>query len=118
MKKSVIGLSFFICSFTAVAGGGSSWAPSVSPGQCLNFTGTGDVGGYKWHNSNACNEVIDRGYAQGVLVSGKVIYEGGQSSFGYSGFVAPGRDYTIQAPASYQGKKKTGLAETYAQWLK
>ena len=51
-------------------------------------------------------------------MSGRVIYDGGQSSFGYSGVVGPGRDYTISAPTHYNGKKSTGLADTYTQWLK
>jgi hypothetical protein len=119
MNKYLLWISLIIGSSSAFAGGGgSAWMPSVSPGQCISFTGTGDVGGYKWSNTTSCNEVIDRNYAQGVLVSGRVIYDGGQSSFGYSGVVGPGRDYTISAPTHYNGKKSTGLADTYTQWLK
>lgn len=119
MSKYIIGLSvLFISSFSAIAGGGATWTPSISASQCVEPTDDQPVGGWKWRDTSACNEVITRGYAEGVTVSGVVVYDGGQDTVGYSGFVKPNHRYTIQAPATYNGKKHRGYADSYIYWLK
>lgn len=120
MRKYIFVSSLILSSFSAFAGGGgSSWQPSVGPGQCLAFlTDTGTIGGYAWRDTSECNEVISRGFAQGVFVSGKVVYAGGQDVFGYSGIVSPNNKFIIDAPDSYNGNSKIGLADGFTQWFK
>ncbi|EGI42462.1 protein CexE (CfaD-dependent expression extracytoplasmicprotein) [Escherichia coli TA280] len=104
-------------SFSAVAGGGgASWQPSVTPGQCvLNVPAPGVT--LKWNNTQACNEVISRGYAASVYVSGLFIYEGGQITRRYSGNVAPGHDHYFSEPKEIDGKKFSSLGQTNYQWV-
>lgn len=119
MSKYIIGLSFlFMSSFSAFAGGGETWIPSVSASQCVVPTDAQPVGGWKWRDSSACNDVISHGYAEGLGISGLVVYDGGQDTVGYSGFVRPNQSYTIQAPATYNGKKYKGLTRGDIYWLK
>lgn len=118
MNKSILSLfSLVISSFSALAGGGATWSPSVSAGQCVEFSSGGSTGGYKWKDLSSCNDVINHGYALGVQVSGKVVYEGGQDSIGYFGIVKQGGNYIVQAPETLNGNKKKGFADTYTQWL-
>lgn len=104
-------------SFSAFAGGGATWSPSVAAAQCIEFTGEGFTGGYKWNNSPSCNEVISKGYALGAQVSGKVVYKNGDT-LGFSGLVKPGSKYIIKAPETYNGYGYRGLADTFVQWFK
>ncbi|BHI70976.1 hypothetical protein JNE17039_45260 (plasmid) [Escherichia coli] len=122
MKKITLSLSVFIFSHTAFAGS-TDWQPSVGPGQCIVYAEIGETGGYRWNNQNACNEVVRRGYAFGVGVSGKVIYEGNTpgtngDSISYTGIVTPEKDYARQAPAIYNGKKKVAHGDSYTYWAK
>ncbi|OKU66955.1 hypothetical protein [Escherichia coli] len=122
MKRIILSLSVIFCSHSALAGS-TDWQPSVGPGQRIVYAEIGETGGYKWNNQNECNEVVRRGYAIGVGVSGKVIYEGNKpgyngDSISYSGIVTPDRDYKRQAPAVYNGKKKVAHGDSYTYWVK
>ncbi|EFG2855693.1 hypothetical protein BOZ10_005120 [Escherichia coli] len=122
MKKIILSLSVIAFSHS-VSAGSTNWQPSVGPGQCIVYAEIGETGGYKWNNQNDCNEVVRRGYASGVGVSGRVIYEGNTpgtngDSIGYTGIVTPDRPYERQAPATYKGKKKVGHGDSYTYWAK
>ncbi|WP_181412672.1 hypothetical protein, partial [Escherichia coli] len=93
------------------------WQPQISAGQCIQYTEIGEAGGYKWNNIDYCNEVVRRGYASGVFASGKVVYEGG-GVVEYTGLVKPDTPYAIQAPSTYNGKKKVGHGSAYTYWAR
>lgn len=122
MKKIILSLSVIVFSHSVFAGS-TNWQPSVGPGQCIVYAEIGETGGYKWNNQDDCNEVVRRGYASGVGVSGRVIYEGNTpgtngDSIGYTGIVTPDKPYKRQAPATYKGKKKVGHGDSYTYWAK
>ena len=118
MKKIILALPFLTSCFPAFAGGsGPEWQPQISPSQCIQYTEIGETGGYKWNNIDACNEVVHRGYASGAFVSGKVVYEGGET-IEYTGIVKPDAPYTIQAPSTHNGKKKVGHGGAYTYWAR
>ncbi|MGU0017142.1 hypothetical protein ACVXG9_28590 [Escherichia coli] len=77
-------------------------------GQRIEYTEIGETGGYKWNDTDSCNEVVRRGYASGVMVSGKVFYDGAPS-ISYTGHVAPNKPYARQAPLYNDGKKNGGM---------
>ncbi|EAA2746865.1 hypothetical protein [Escherichia coli] len=117
MKKLFFAFPLVISSFSTFAGGGSEWQPTVSPGQCIEYTEIGETGGYKWNDTDSCNEVVRRGYASGVMVSGKVFYDGAPS-ISYTGHVAPNKPYARQAPLYNDGKKKWGHGDSYTYWAR
>ncbi|EIQ1940982.1 hypothetical protein LUT55_004655 [Escherichia coli] len=117
MKKVLLGFSALAVSFTALAGGGgASWQPSVSPAYCVSAPAPQEE--IKWRNIGECQEVIEKGYAMGVAISGKIIYQGGQITRGFSGIVTPNQGVKVNAPQSIDGAKFTGVAEVKAEWLK
>ena len=117
MKKVLLGITALTMSFAALAGGGgSSWQPSVSPGHCVKNSPSPQTD-LVWNNIPACNEVISKGYASGVYVSGKLVYEGGQITRGYSGFLKPGQNVKMDYPKEINGKKFIGTAASNYQWL-
>ncbi|EKN3608773.1 hypothetical protein [Yersinia enterocolitica] len=117
MKKVLFGISALAMSFTALAGGGgSSWQPSVSPGYCVTAPWPQEE--IKWRDIKECQEVITKGYARGVTVSGVAVYEGGQITYGYFGAVTPSRGFTMDVPKSIDGVKFKGIASTQYQWIK
>ncbi|MFQ6246870.1 hypothetical protein ACLMPP_20655 [Yersinia enterocolitica] len=117
MKKVLFGISALAMSFTALAGGGgSSWQPSVSPGYCVTTPSPQEE--VKWRDIKECQEVITKGYARGVAVSGVAVYEGGQITHGYFGTVTPSRGFTMDVPKSIDGAKFKGIASSQAQWIK
>jgi hypothetical protein len=118
MKKIILALPFLTSCFPAFAGGsGPEWQPQISAGQCIQYTEIGETGGYKWNNIDSCNEVVRRGYASGVFISGKVVYEGG-GYVEYTGLVTPSTPYARQAPSTYNGKKKVGHGGAYTYWAR
>ncbi|EMH1798953.1 hypothetical protein SGX31_004013 [Escherichia coli] len=54
----------------------------------------------------------------GVAISGKIIYQGGQITRGFSGIVTPNKGFKVDAPQSIDGAKFTSVAEVQAEWLK
>ncbi|HGH3389750.1 TPA: hypothetical protein ACJIKV_004448 [Citrobacter freundii] len=75
--KIIIGLTVFCTSFTVFSGG--TWKPTVTPTSCI-VSKSSDGGAWSWNSGNsACNEVIERGYAQGVAYNGTFIYADGSS---------------------------------------
>ena len=115
-KKALLGITALTMSFATLAGG-PVWSPSVTPGHCLKNSPTPqeDV---VWNDIPACNEVISKGYASGVYINGTLVYEGGQITRGYSGFLRPGQNVKMDYPKVIDGKKFQGLAATNHQWLK
>lgn len=118
MKKKVLfSIIALNMSFAALAGGGgSSWQPSVSPGTCIKNSPAPQVD-LVWNDIPACNEVISKGYASGVYVNGLLVYEGGQITRGYSGFLRPGQNVEMDYPTIIDGKKFKGTAASNHQWL-
>lgn len=117
MKKIIFGMSVLALSFSAFAGGGgSSWQPSVSPAHCIKNSPEPQVD-LVWNDIPACNEVISNGYASGVYVNGILVYQGGQITRGYSGFLRPGQNVKMDYPKEINGKKFIGLASSNHQWL-
>lgn len=96
---------------TFAGGGTPSWQPSVEPINCVNSNSTY----FFWSNTDACNEVISKGYAKGVHYSGKFNYDDG-SSVDFSGYITPQQPYS--PPAHPQGKKLISLTDTNWYWAK
>ena len=117
MKKLLLGFSALAVSFTALAGGGgSSWQPSVGPAYCVTSAAPQEE--MKWRDVSQCREVIEKGYARGVLISGLIVYEGGQITKGYSGTVTPTSGFKVDAPKSIEGAKFSATAKTQAEWFR
>ncbi len=112
-SKLILGLSFLTFSFSVLAGGGQpAWQPRVSPGQCITQMPAPGVT-LTWHDSEACNEVITKGYARAVYVGGLFVYKGGSTeSFGV--IVGPGKDAKINAPT----ENYSSVGQSTYQWLK
>lgn len=116
-KKVLLGITALTMSAAALAGGGgSSWQPSVSPAQCIKNSPEPQVD-LVWNDTPACNEVISKGYASGVYVNGTLVYEGGQITRGYSGFLKPGQNVKMDYPRSIDGKNFKGTSSSNHQWL-
>ncbi|EIQ5548005.1 hypothetical protein LVD56_004777 [Escherichia coli] len=117
MKKILWGVSALAISFTAIAGGGasSSWQPQVSPGYCVTTPSPQED--VKWRDTSECQEVLNKGYAHGVFVSGTAVYEGGLT-YCYAGTVTPGSGVKMNIPKSINGAGFTGIGGSQAQWVK
>lgn len=116
-KKVLLGLTALTMSAAALAGGGgSSWQPSVGPAHCIKNSPEPQVD-LVWNDIPACNEVISKGYASGVYVSGTLVYQGGQTTRGYSGFLKPGQNVKMDYPKEINGSKFIGTASSNHQWL-
>ena len=116
-KKLLLGLTALTMSAAALAGGGgSSWQPSVGPGHCIKNSPEPQVD-LVWNDIPECNEVISKGYASGVYVSGTLVYQGGQTTRGYSGFLRPGQNVKMDYPKEINGSKFSGTASSNHQWL-
>ncbi len=121
MKKTakvLLFLSVVSMSFGSVAGGGgTSWQPSVKPGQCLNKVPAPGVT-LQYINSSACNEVISKGYAKGVYASGVFIYKGGYITRSFGVMVYANNPVTVNYPTSIDGAKYSSIGQTNYQWIK
>ncbi|EEZ5662147.1 TPA: hypothetical protein J1Y11_004688 [Escherichia coli] len=118
MKEKVLfGIAGLAMSFSVFAGGGgSSWQPSVSPAQCIKNQPSPQAQ-LVWNNTDACNEVVSKGYATGVYVSGLFVYQGGQTTVRFTGAANPRRAEKLNYPESIDGKKFTAVASTNYQWI-
>ncbi|HBA7004133.1 TPA: hypothetical protein J1184_004749 [Escherichia coli] len=117
MKNLLLGVTTLAISFAALAGGGgSSWQPQVSPAYCVTTPSPQEE--VKWRSQvSACQEVIENGYARGVLISGVAVYKGGQITQGFTGTVTPGSGFLMNVPKSINGAKFVGLGQIQAQWI-
>ena len=105
-------LTFGVLNSVSHAGGNQpSWQPSVEPINCVASNNTA----FFWYSTDACNEVIDKGYARGVHYSGKFNYDDGSFQT-FSGYITPYQSYT--PPKHPQGKKLVSLTETSWYWAK
>ncbi|EEH8383496.1 hypothetical protein G3142_005587 [Salmonella enterica subsp. enterica serovar Montevideo] len=111
--KKINFLSLFLLSIcgSAYAGGGApSWSPSIEPSNCI-VSKSIDNGGWSWHGSPQCNEVIERNYALGVRYNGQFIYQDG-SSINFDTIITP--DSWVHY--DHRGKKLKDIVSHGASW--
>lgn len=114
MKNKLFCATLFLTTFSAFAGGGGAhWEPKVKPINCINGLSNSSWG---WSQSPGCREVIDKGYAKGVLYSGTYWYTDG-SSARFSVTVAPGTTATFKHPSG-KTPNKMGITQWSADWIK
>lgn len=118
MKKVLLCIAAFSISFATLAGGGGpSWRPSVTPARCVNKPSPQEP--FKWRsNIKECQDVITKGYASGVFVSGVAVYKGGQITYSYSANVTPSHGPVFAVPKEINGQKFVGIGQTNYQWIK
>lgn len=117
MVKVLLGISALSLSFTALAGSaGLSWHPSVKPGRCVTMPSPQEE--FKWRKIKECDEVIAKGYANGVFVSGTAVYSGGQITQSYAGTVTPTHGFKLNIPTNIDGAKFIGMGHKTFQWIK
>lgn len=112
---SILSLCLYTASFSAMAGsapGTDSWQPRVSPETCLIVKGpiNGPLG---WYNDSACVEVIEKGYAKGVEVSGRFRYQDGTALW-FKTIILP--HSTVQY--NHNGRGIDGIDKVSASWLR
>lgn len=117
-EKVLLGIAGLAMSFSVLAGGGgTSWQPSVGPADCLKTVPSPQVQ-LLWNDIDACNDVVKKGYAYGVYVSGFFIYEGGQAAIQFTGAANPSKGEKLNYPETLNGNKYKGTTGVKYQWIK
>ncbi|EAA1181479.1 hypothetical protein GEY59_21535 [Salmonella enterica subsp. enterica serovar Mikawasima] len=114
LKRSLLVSVLTFGAFTSVSyagGGGASWQPSVAPINCV----LGNSNEFFWNDIKDCNEVIEKGYAEGVRYTGAFKYDDG-STKNFDAVIYRNTGYMHNAGA--QGKKVKSIINAQWSWIR